>query len=527
MKTIKNIFYGLMIIIMLLCAGILIIALSPKMTKSVSQLLYGEAGPEAFGNGSNTNQDASDGNVMTAPNSQGIPSGVLASEESAGYVAPLRAEVKLPNQVSSLNGYEPVSSSAEELGDEQADNITSYLGPGETGDDYSFDAEFYPYYHMLNGRMQHVYRQIYANANVGNTSFAPIEKVNTDQLKYVFEAVINDHPELFWLDTRYSCKYRTGGECVEMKLEYNRTASNLAQSKEKFEAESKKILDAASKFETDLEKEREVHNALIEKADYVASSGMNQSAYSALVTGDTVCAGYARAFQYLMQKLGIPCYYCTGYSGEDHAWNIVKLDNGYSNVDVTWDDTKPATEDYFNKSDAELVGTHVRTSLSVYLPPCGSNTGDGNSESTGAQQGNVVAGITLNPNPSQPLIWEKDDEKGPRPGTFVSGNDLYDMDEAGIVEGMAQMSLKDYYANCRNQMVNRGSGQQSFSNVVPKYVLAQVERSYGTGDYEKGYVKSALTQLEMDHFAIQIQVVPLGGNFYRLYHNVNTWKDEP
>ena len=99
---------------------------------------------------------------------------------------------------------------------------------------------------------------------------------------------------------------------------------------------------------------------------------MNQSAYSALVNGRTVCAGYARAFQYLMQRLGIPCYYCTGYAGEDHAWNIIKLGEDYYNVDVTWDDTDTPTYDYFNKSDREFGTSHMRTGLAVYLPACGS-----------------------------------------------------------------------------------------------------------------------------------------------------------
>lgn len=82
------------------------------------------------------------------------------------------------------------------------------------------------------------------------------------------------------------------------------------------------------------------------------------------------CAGYARAFQYILQKLSIPCYYCTGHAGEEHAWNIVALEEDYYNVDVTWDDTDQISYDYFNKTDADYAKTHVRTNLSVNLPPC-------------------------------------------------------------------------------------------------------------------------------------------------------------
>ena len=58
-----------------------------------------------------------------------------------------------------------------------------------------------------------------------------------------------------------------------------------------------------------------------------------------------VCAGYARAMQYLLQKCGIECAEVVGDVRKDendeggpHAWNIVKIDGEYYYVDTTWDD---------------------------------------------------------------------------------------------------------------------------------------------------------------------------------------------
>ena len=48
-----------------------------------------------------------------------------------------------------------------------------------------------------------------------------------------------------------------------------------------------------------------------------------------------VCAGYAHAFQYCMQKLGIPAAYIVGYAGEAHAWNLLQLGGEYYCMDVT------------------------------------------------------------------------------------------------------------------------------------------------------------------------------------------------
>lgn len=523
MKLLKKLFYGIMILIMLACAGILVLAFFPELTQRLSVMLYGEEGPDAYLESSVSPDGGSDVSATDSfagtETASGIASGVLASEESVGYVAPVRGSLNLPDQVSGKSGYQPVNSQGQELDDEQAEALGTETGA--TGDGLDFDREMYPYYHMLNSRMQHIYRQIYANALEGNASFAPVEAVNTAQLKNVFEAVYNDHPELFWLDTEFACKYLADGRCVEVTLSYNRTAQNLAQFKAEFEAAAKPILDGAALKDSALEKEEYVHDELVRKADYARTSAMNQSAYSALVNGDTVCAGYSRAFQYLMQQLEIPCYYCTGYSGENHAWNIVRIDDEYYNVDVTWDDTEPSTYDYFNKTDADFVGTHVRTGLSVYLPACGNTYGSG--EGGYPLDDTTVAGITLNPNPQPPLTWEPKDKGKEDHDVFVSGGDVYDLSIAGLDSDMVQDSLQKYYANCLKQMVDRGSGQKSFSNVVPKYVLDEVERSYGTGDYEKGYVEEGLQKLGMENFAVQIQVRDLGGNYYRLYHNINTW----
>ncbi len=528
MRFLKKLFYGIIVFIMLACAGILVLAFSPDMTKSLSETLYGEHGLLSDLGKSNASEEggAGESTGLTGnpeDSAYRIADGVLAADEIAGYVAPIRGSLNLPSQVSSRNGYQPVNMSGEELAEEQAEELDEQLDTGITGDEYVFDAEFYPYYHMLNAQMQHLYRQIYANAVQLQGSFAPVEQVNTAQLKNVFEAVYNDHPELFWLETGYSCKYRPGGECVEITLSYNRTAKKLDQAKKEFEAAAQSIVSGASNYGTETAKEMYVHDELIKKASYSLSSAMNQSAYSALVNGDTVCAGYSRAFQYMMQQLGIPCYYCTGYSGEDHAWNIIRIGDTYYNVDVTWDDTDPSTYDYFNKTDAQFVGTHVRTGMSVYLPPCGSLDAE-TVISEPAGDSNVVAGITLNPNPQQPLTWTpKEQEKEKNSVSFVSGGDVYSLEKAGLSEDAVQTTLQAYYQNCLKQMTDRGAGQQSFSNVVPKYVLAEIEKAYGTGDYEAGYVKEGLQKLERDHFAIQIQVQELGGNYYRLYHNIYTW----
>lgn len=83
------------------------------------------------------------------------------------------------------------------------------------------------------------------------------------------------------------------------------------------------------------------------------------TAYGALGEGASVCQGYAMAYMYLLDQIGIESYYC---SSEDlcHGWNIVILNGKKYHVDVTWDDTDFRGEvrhDNFLRSSNGIYGT--------------------------------------------------------------------------------------------------------------------------------------------------------------------------
>lgn len=421
MRVLKGILAGIGILAALLCALILLSAANPKITKTLSSLLSGNGFPSEEEEGSEEeqteffqedvrgNQGASDGQygdssfVMpleteeeaetdqeedsedTSEDSSEMrvqrqpeepvreTSGDGFSKEPVrgtnGYEVPERSGVKVPEAVSGKSGYQPITEKSEELPGAEGGEYTSDLGYGQTGDGLFFDAVLYPYYQMLDEKGQHLYRQIYANATVLNEAFVPIEAVPVSEIKNVIMAVYNDHPELFWLNTIFTCKYDQNKICAELALEFNLKKEELSEASTEFYNITNGILTQLQGLST-YEKERRLHDILIERVEYDKGADKNQSAYSALVEGKSVCAGYARAYQYLMQRLGIPCYYCTGYAGTDHAWNIVALDDGYYNVDVTWDDTEGGQYDYFNKTDEDYADTHVRQDLSVNLPKC-------------------------------------------------------------------------------------------------------------------------------------------------------------
>ena len=543
---------GIAVLCLLLCGGILVFALNPDMTSSLAQKLYCNTvdmppGTEETGEG----QTSGNGNIsVTLPN--GMPG------EMNGYVAPSMDQMQIPEDVSGRTGFTPVQPEEQQIPDQEAQNLKETLGSGETGEGLSFSAEEYPYYQMLSENQQSVYRQIYANAQNLTEKFAPEKTVSASDVKIAFEAVIGDHPEMFWLETGYSSKYLANGQCVEIDLKYNSTADDLESAKQRFDAAAQNLITGAASLDSNYEKEKYVHDALASAVTYDLTADMNQSAYSALVNGKSVCAGYARAYQYLLQQLGIPCYYCTGYSGGDNAWNIVKLEDGYYNVDVTWDDAAAIRYDYFNKTDADFASTHVRQNLSVYLPACNGtayrqeNTtgaaGTGQPSEAGGATPDPDAGTTpsggqtdgsvtdpgqqgdgtqepeqpgnslsdyINPDPQEPLRYPSGNTAGSAGNTTAAATPEPRAD--------ALTDLSSYYEDCRKQLTGLGSGDQHFDNVVPKSLWSTIEQSYHTGAYEQGYVVDVLKNLGMEYFAIQLQLVDIGDGYYRVYHNVVTY----
>lgn len=523
MKIVNKIMIGIAVICLLLCGGLLVFALNPDMTNSLAQKLYGNAtdaatGTEETGGG----QDTGNGSNISVTLPNGMPG------EMNGYVAPALDQMQIPEDVGGKTGFQPIQPEEQQIPDQEAQTLEETLGSGETGEGLSFSAEEYPYYQMLAENQQSVYRQIYANAQNLTEKFAPEKTVSASDVKMAFEAVIGDHPELFWMETGYSSKYLANGQCVEIDLKYNSTAGDLESAKQRFEEAAQSLLAGAASLGSDYEKEKYVHDALAAAVTYDLTSDMNQSAYSALVNGKSVCAGYARVYQYLLQQLGIPCYYCTGYSGGDHAWNIVKLDDGYYNVDVTWDDASTLRYDYFNKTDADFASTHVRQNLSVYLPACNgtayrqvdttttgvADAGQPGDGSTDAEQpGNSLSNY-INPDPQEPLRY---------PSGNTDSSDSNTVTATPEPRSDALTDLSSYYTDCKNQLTALGSGDQHFDNVVSKSLWSSIEQSYNTGAYEQGYVVDVLKNLGMDYFAIQLQLVDLGDGYYRIYHNVVTY----
>lgn len=102
------------------------------------------------------------------------------------------------------------------------------------------------------------------------------------------------------------------------------------EAEEKIKEVADEIMAADSDEENRLEA---VYSWIYDNLDYDYSLE-SKNLYTALLTGKTVCFGYAGLFQALCDRLGAECEMIYG---DNHVWNRVKMDGTWKYVDITWD----------------------------------------------------------------------------------------------------------------------------------------------------------------------------------------------
>ena len=147
-----------------------------------------------------------------------------------------------------------------------------------------------------------------------------------------YNALLFDHPELFWLyagDSSFQYTYRRKLDTFLSEIDLDQSAPQVAL---------------------------QIHDKLIDLVSYDREAAASEdrdlahTAYGALVANSrgeanrAVCDGYSYAYEYLLQKAGIRSTVVAGRAGDDeetagpHSWNLVELDGQWYEVDATWND---------------------------------------------------------------------------------------------------------------------------------------------------------------------------------------------
>ena len=231
--------------------------------------------------------------------------------------------------------------------------------------DYGFDG--------LSLEGQVLYELLTTELSEGKLFFS-VTAPSLDLLNEAFAAVLNDHPEIFWVES-YSWSYYDYEDHVDAELTITpRLAmAEVARLREEIAAAAEDIIFPL-RGQTDYEKVKGIYEYLIHNTEYDLSC-TDQSLIQVLLEGRGVCAGYARSMQYLLRELGVETLYV---GNDEHAWNIVRIDGEYYHVDATQGD--PVTEDgsqtcsyaFLCLSTNDIMGTtdHQLENLNINIPLC-------------------------------------------------------------------------------------------------------------------------------------------------------------
>ena len=243
------------------------------------------------------------------------------------------------------------------------------------------------YYDHLPEQLHEAYREIYVRIMQNQDSGDFMTKISVDDFWRVYYAVLADHPEIFWIGTSAQVE-ESGltGSVVSYKLETAVPVEARNSMREKLEEAADACISQISPEASTYEKIKFVYEYLINTVEYDSGGADSQNIQSALLYHASVCAGYSKAFQYILNRMGLFCTYITGKikNGGDHGWNMVRIQDTYYYVDVTWGDPVFANQvdsmdsgnvmnyNYLCCTENDLFKTHTPGD-SIELPACTSD----------------------------------------------------------------------------------------------------------------------------------------------------------
>ena len=275
--------------------------------------------------------------------------------------------------------------------------IPILLQTGDFGKPYTPDqpdrvlhgAPAYFYYPRLTATMRRAY-DVMLEGIQNFSSTVRVDGCSEADISKVHRAILYDRPDLYYYRT-----YGTDGKRVD--LYYGATAEEVEVLNRRIDEVVPRYLEGIDDSMSAYDVLIRLHAKIIQAVDYdtialnkeTAEGGpvadkidYLRSICGVFLDGKAVCAGYAWALQYLLQKCGVEAAYCSGDMNESdgsHAWNIVKIDGDYYYLDATWDDSSDTIQtvkktdlgyNYYCVTTDEVCRSRQLNGCPVDMPMC-------------------------------------------------------------------------------------------------------------------------------------------------------------
>ncbi len=186
--------------------------------------------------------------------------------------------------------------------------------------------------------------------------FLPILAVEYTYVRNIYK-IMNDSGELVGVQVRYYVDTEADGDKMvkELRSEANKVVGKLKDSWSDYQ-KIKYLHDWLVKNCTPNEinySEKDEDGNATEWAGQWGKSLWPNTAYGAIVDGQSTCLGYAKGMFYLLSKAGYDVTFAEGVGVSAlHIWVKVKVDGKWYNIDPTWDDPCGAAQN----ADPNYVG---------------------------------------------------------------------------------------------------------------------------------------------------------------------------
>ena len=237
-------------------------------------------------------------------------------------------------------------------------------------------------YLSLDASEKEIYNSIVEGAKNYSKEIKISREIKKERLEEICEMIIIEENSLYYLSDEYILTHNAlTGKVTSIVLNYKYDYEELAYLNTMTEEKVAEILSKTDDSMSDVDKLRIFHDEIIFFFIYATEGRYISTPFGALVEGNALCEGYARAMAILCNKSGIENMIATGtqYNSdgngntteEAHMWNMIKVDGLWYNMDVTWDD--PASikdgrelgDDYISYSYFLIPNNELRPTLSI------------------------------------------------------------------------------------------------------------------------------------------------------------------